>query len=708
MVALAAHEHDGNALEAWASRLDNLLPAEDISTTDYAVKKRVLPDALGDPMQWDRTKTPYIPAVQDALDMPDVGIVALQSSARWGKTVAAENKCMKHWTYGPRYNVLWYMHAAQDLSDYVDERFEWMLENHEEVDEQINWSDPRNGRFRKQIGPSLLLMKPATKGTTRSKAAPIIVADELDAYAKAVRSAMDTLINNRQREFGANAIAYICSHPDAGPLGVAGIIARGLIHKWWWNCPKCRRPSTPCQGSDLRMAWNVPELMKVREDMDELKFLDLVQKEARLICPYGDCQFAVDEDHRLPMSNKGAWLQPGQKLRPDGTVSGKHRTRRIMGFIGHAMMSPFVTIGELARDWAAAKIIADDTGDDTKLREETVKSLGEEYGGADAETLIEPWNVVRGRLSSVYQLKVVPRGVKFLTAFVDVQGDRFEVVVIGWNLAKESWLVDRFSIKEWPRDVAKGKSAFADIDPANRLSDWDLVEEVVVKQIYVTEETMFGETPLFMPIAKTMVNAAGSAGDLEQGNKAGVSNTARVWLSNLVDPKRRERTAGEGEPRDPIEEWRVTLFVGSRSKDQKEIYGKAYAISHDEHGKQLQVPVFERAINVHQIKRLIAKRMKIAVPSPGRMYLPSNLPSKYVRELVSEKLVNDQWTPSGRNETWDGWVACEAGRALLQPDRPGLWDETPVWAWPRPRSAFLLASGPQDQYERLLELNRDL
>lgn len=710
MVALAEHRHDGKANSAWLGRLDDLRPVADISTTEYATKERKLPDAIGDPMDWDPLKTPYIIGVQNALDAAGVRIVVLQSSARWGKTIAAENLCMKHWRYGPSYNVLWYMHSQQDLSDYVDERFEWMLQNHKEVDDKIHWGDPRNGRFRKQIGTSLLLMKAATPGTTRGKAAPIIIADELDAYEKRVRSAMDTLINNRQREFGANAIAYICSHPDAGPLGVAGMIAKSTKHVWWWRCPKCRRASTPCQGFDMRMAWNVPELMKLREDMDPVKFLAMVRKEARLICPYRDCSFAVDEAHRLPMSNAGVWLQPQQRLKPDGKVTGLATTGRVMGFVGHAMMSPFVTIGELAEEWASAKMTADDTHDDTKLREETVKSLGEEYGGADQDSNIEPWTVVRGRLSAPYEMKVVPAGCMFLTAFVDVQGDRFEVVVIGWDLAKQGWLIDRFSMKEWPRDVLRRKAAFQDLDPANRLSDWDILEDAVINQVYVTAATMHSEEPLYLPIAKTMVNAAGMAGDPELGNKAGVSNTARVWLSNLIDPARLQNSAATGDPRDPVEEWRVTLFVGSRSKTQKDIYGKGYAIAHDEHGKQLETPVFERALNVHHIKRLIAKRMKIAVPQPGRMYIPHNLPHRYVREMVAEKMVNDEWIASGRNETWDGWVACEAGRALLQPEREGLFDAEylPIWATPRPRAEFLLASGGADQYERLLELNRGL
>lgn len=706
MVALADHRLDGRAREAWLSKLDNLLPSISITTTEYALKKRKLPGPTGKPVDWDLKKTPYIKGPQDALDTPGVRVVALQSAARWGKTVAAENKVMRHWTYGPSYNVLWYMQDEKALADYVDERFEWMLENHDDVAAKIDWSDPRNGRFRKEIGDQLLLMRAATPATTRAKAAPIIIVDEIDSYQKRVRNAIDTLIENRQREFGSNAIAYICSHPDAAPHGVAGIIADGLRHLWWWRCPKCKAPSSPCQGAEHRMVWNVGELMKKADDMDRLDFLDMIEREARLVCPH--CRFKVDEAHRLPMSNMGVWLQPHQKLLPDGKVKGEPRVAEIMGFVGHGTMSPFVNLGKLARKWAAAKRTYDLTTDDTKLKEETVKSLGEEYGGAEAETIIEPWNIVKGRLQSGYKLKTCPPGVMFLTAFVDVQGDRFEVRVVGWDLAKKSWLVDVFAIKQPPRDSRKSKAAFDNIDPANRLSDWGILEDAVLNQVYVTVPTMHEDEPLYLPIAKTLVNAAGSAGDPEHGNRSGVSGMARVWLYNLRDPKRPEKMMAAGlEPRPPVDEYKVTLFVGSASI-KSDVYGKPYPVMKDEAGKQTEIQVFERAINVHQIKRLIAKRMKIADPSPGRMHIPYDLSNRYVRELVAEKLIDDQWIASGRNETWDGWVACEAARYLCWPDRDGLWVVTPEWARARPLAEYRVAAGVENPYERLLALNRDL
>src|SRR3546814_7614193 len=87
-----------------------------------------------------------------------------------------------------------------------------------EVFEKIDWDDSRNtSRTRKRIGRSLVLWRPATHRALRGKAAPTIVADEIDAYAKKVRDAIMTLVTSRQEEFGNAAKAYLCSHPDAGP-----------------------------------------------------------------------------------------------------------------------------------------------------------------------------------------------------------------------------------------------------------------------------------------------------------------------------------------------------------------------------------------------------------------------------------------------------------------------------------------------------------
>lgn len=690
MVALADREHRASAADLFCARLDSLLPVAAIPTKKFAYEKSWIPNANREKIRLDPKKTPYADGIMDAMDMPGVRVVAVKGSARWSKTIAAERKVLKNWTHGPIVNMLWLMQSKDDLSDYIDERVEWLLLNHDDVAEKIDWSDPKNGRFRKEIGGALALWRAATLRALRGKAAPLIIADEIDAYTKRVRNAIVTLLENRQREFGSNSLAYLCSHPDAGPTeGIDRIIAMGTKHMWYWICPHCEMPSSPAKGADHHMGWNLPGLMARRNEMETTTFLDFVEAETRLVCPH--CAQYVDESIRMEMVNTGEWLQPHQAMLKGGAVEGDQKIARVMGFEGHGFMSPFVRIGELARGMATALITYEDTQDDVDLKEQTVKSLGETYEGAKDEEKIDAPKTLLARLQLPYREKTVPNGVVFLTAFVDVQGDRFEVLICGHDLLARTWIIDRFPIKQWP--------GFDTIDPAHKLTDWEIIEHAVINQRYVLARTADTDEPLYLPIAKTMVNAAGSAG---------VTNNARRWLSNAASAGR-------------LQLWQVILFHGAASS-KGEPLGKPKPVEYDDVGKALPVPIRERAINVHEFKKVIAKRYQIEdEAAAGRIGLPFGFKMRYVDEMTAERYLNGEWVQvRARNETFDGLVACEAGRQLTFADRPELWIHPvtkerirPDWATPVPRDtpivtpAAIDAEARKSYYERLAELNRD-
>lgn len=652
----------------------------------------------GEPFRFDPRLTPYTPGINDACDHPDVHVVAVKGNTRSAKTVSAESMCLRDWTYGPLKNVLWFMQDEDSINDYIDERGEEMLRIHPEVNEKIDWSDIRNGRKRRRIGKSLLLYRPATRRALRAKAAPTIVADEIDAYEKKIRKAIMTLVTSRQEEFGSAAKAYLCSHPDEGPDdGIDAVLKDCLLHLWFIRCPHCGGASSPALEAESwgapRMTWNVPELMGRAEEMERVAFLDWVADNVVLCCPHDGCHATFTAAERMALMAEGRWLQPQQQWLADGTLQGEARVAKNMGFVIHAFMSPFVKLAETARDWAAAKLTAD-MGDTTKLKEVVCKKLGETFMGTKAEEQIEDWRTVQARLSSAYELKTVPVGVRFLTAFVDIQGDRFEVRVIGWDRALQSWLIDAYPIKQWP--AMNGRSAFENIAPATRLTDWDVLEEAVLAASYPLaanpQRLAAGLPELFLPIARTVINAAG---------EPGVTNNARVWLANLLG-----RQPGQGRV---IPSYRVLLMQGAANK-KGELYGKPKYHEFDDRGARLKTPVWERLPNVHELKRVIATRMKIEEPGPGRMHLPAGLPARTVRELVSERLVNGDWVKTSRfNETWDGWVACELGRATLRPERPELWADgtLPEWATPRPRGEIFetMLEAPISIFDRLAAIN---
>ena len=629
----------------------------------------------------------------DACDEFGVREVGVKGPARSAKTVGAENVALNRWSNRPC-RVLWYMQTGEDMEDYMEERGEWMIENHPRVAARLT-RDRRTSLTRKRIAGHLALFRAATLKTTRGKAAPLVVADEIDGYAKRVRKAILTLIRNRQREFGNDALAYICSHPDAGPTeGIDAVLAEAIVHLWFVNCPKCRKSSSPAAEAENRMHWNVSALLETVADMDPRDVRDMVRRQARLVCPH--CNAHFDNAQRLEIMAKGCWVQPHQKLDPHGVVQGKRRTGPTLGFVIHGFMAPFVDLGDLAAEYALAKITADNTGDATNLKEVVVKSLGETFEGAKAEEQVEDWRTVKARLATPYPLKTVPHGVDFLTSFVDVQGDRFEVRVVGWKRNGESYLVDVFAIKEWPNGDP--------VDPANRLRDWDLIENRVLEMSWPLSSNRGDDDDLFLSIARCAVDMGGGAGE-QEGNT--VANNAKLWVAKITDPARRGKAA--------VPSWRIQLQRGAASKRQPEIYGNSKQVLKDDGGRALAVPVFERTVNVHAIKKIIARRMKIP-EGPGAMHGPANLADRYWRELTAEKLVNDEWVATGRNETWDGWVAAEVARYTLRPDRQEIdWvNDRPIWATPLRRGGApgaateQMAATPETYYDRLAQLNKDV
>src|SRR3546814_1721057 len=109
-----------------------------------------------------------------------------------------------------------------------------------------------------------------------------------------------------------------------------------------------------------------------------------------------------------------------------------------------------------------------------------------------------------------------------------------------------------------------------------------------------------------------------------------------------------------------VQQYQVILMQGNASKTS-ETYGKAKAVEFDDTGKSLAMPVFERYPNVHEVKKIIAARMKIETPGPGRMNLPAMPPpgaaasraafakmtTLYAFELTAER-TEERWA-------WKGW-----------------------------------------------------
>lgn len=693
--------HVAGASQAWLDRVDVIKPPSAVSTYEYALNKLVVKGRGEQERKFDPDLTPYAKGMMDACDMQGVTVVAVKGNARGVKTLAGEAHALKRFEHGPYGDLLWYMQSDDDVDDYMEERGEWMLEHHPGVKERVDDTYKRQARTRKKIGESMARWLAATAGTTRGKAAPLIIADEIDGYRLKIAKSILTRLLNRQREFGSAALMYICSHPDIGPqFGIESVLRRSLRHLWWWMCIHCGKASSPAAEAPIRMNWNIPHLLGETKGTDRLDALDYIKHHARLICPH--CRGEIRNDERLIMSREsGAWVQPAQTLIAPRKVEGAHVVQQFMGFVVHGFMSPFMQLSAAAEEWSSAKMDFDNTQDDTDLKEATVKTLGEVYGGATADVKIDKWDIVARRMKSggAYLMGYVPDDVDFLTAFVDIQKGRFAIRIIGWSaLGRESWLIDAYEVTNWQNTEQAerlGKRNMQQLDPFNTLSDWSILEDAVLAQTYPLER----DPEWHMPIAKI---------GIDTGGEDDTTWNARQWASSVIH--RRES---------PVPEWRLALLKGNPHKSG-ELYGIPRQVMRDDRGKALGEdgrivsmlgPVWERTPLVYSIKKIIRKRQNVLTPGPGFMHAPQDLPEAIFREIVSEQLIGGEWVKEGPNETWDAYVACETVRASLNPEDPGLnWERPPRWARPfRPgvdRGIDAKPAGMVSPYARMVRINQ--
>ena len=226
---------------------------------------------------------------------------------------------------------------------------------------------------------------------------------------------------------------------------------------WWWRCPECGAWSSPCPAATRVMTLEYPADAP----------LDEVADAAHLLCPVNGC--VLDESHRRALLLSGRWLGRGQSIAQDGTIEGRLAPRDTAGFWIVGVMSPFILggIGGLARARVKAERERETTGSDETLRQVVVKQWGFPYdpprrvGSLDATELADR--------AEAFQLGTVPDGVRFLTAGVDVQANRFEMLVRGWGEAGESWIVATL------RQPA---------EPATSPEDWDKLLRALLDGIW--------------------------------------------------------------------------------------------------------------------------------------------------------------------------------------------------------------------------------
>ncbi len=635
-----------------------LTPPERISVTDCAAKHRLIPNSQGGARLWSATLMPYINEIQNGVEAEDRKSTAVVGPARSGKTMGAENVLFKRMKFGPVTDVLWYVPPAL-VDDYIDTTVTPLFDLHPDVAAKVGRGKSDNKRNLKRFAGKFLLWLAAQQAKFVGKQAPLIVVDEIDILPKKLRSNIRQQISFRQRAFGVAGRSYLCSHPDAGYVdGIAAIWLESTRGMWFWPCPHCSQWSSPCPKADWRMRLTFER----PKGMAEAETLDHVRDKAGMLCPH--CGSVIGNDSKVAMNAAGKWVHDGQTIALDGTVTGQIRPNDTFGYWIHGTMSPLVSWGQLARDLVSAQLYFERTGKSDRLKEETCKAMGEVYEGptgrkVDAKRLRERMDAGQALAPDDPRHKVgeVPPWVRFITAAVDVGGNKFDTAFWGWGADRECALIQRETLTA----ALSGEK----LQPPLVQAHWDMLKARVLGIKFPIK----GRPGWYLGVALMTYDTNGAPGTTDQAKEF-----ARRMM---LDP-----ASGQNG-------YRVRPIRGAQRKTAPEI-GVPREVNRDAAGRPIEPSIYVTDLGVFELKKTISERLGVDAPGPGYIHLPVGGDPAWADELTNETMVDNEFVRNGPNETFDLLVYGEAARQMLKPDRAEIdWDSRPPpWARPEKLAAM--------------------
>jgi phage terminase large subunit GpA-like protein len=657
---LASFEYCQDPIDIAERSLGRLLPRENIPTLSYSQQHRVIRKPDGTKAQWSLDLTPYLAPIMDAHDDPEVLEIIVPKPGRCGGTVVAENHALKMMEFGPTGDIMWYLAGPEEVRSYADRVLAPIFEDHEGVQRRIGGGKSDNNKTRKRLGGQTFELMVMSKKTTTNRQARYIVFDEPDSYHKDFRSGFLEQGRQRQRMLGNDRKIYACAHPDVGwSGGIAAAWSGSSQGIFVMQCPECQGHASPYPTKYWpEVARFKLHYVKSPENTPLSTRLAVAERTAGIMCPH--CGSVLDEIQRAAMVEEGAYMHRGQEIDLKAGIIGTPDPNRTWGFWIHVLMSKQVGLGELARELEGALEHKERTGKTDKLRQVLVRTFGEAFEGAgdveglDARRLKKRTEELAKDAEPVgYRMGTVPDGVLFLTAAVDVGGNKFDLLVRGWDAERRSWLIDRRTIRQ-RRDGA----VMRDLAPSKVQEDWSVLE-AEIDRIYPLQR----DPGKALPVAVMTIDAS-------DGNV-----TWKAYeFARRMDRKRWKA-------------WRkVRCIKGSTNTKADPLPPKATDISKDSEGKAVEPVVTLHVLGVHKLKEDTLQDLGIEDGSPGQCYFASDTPDRAFQELFNEPLIEGTFVRNGPNETLDLYAYTEAARLMLQPDRKDIrWDvpsTRPIWAQP--------------------------
>ena len=272
--------------------------------------------------------------------------------------------------------------------------------------------DARNTMDTKEFeGGSLYVTTAGSAANLAELSARYIYGDEIDRWDVDVGEEGDPieLAETRGSTFGRNAKFYFSSSPTIkGASRIADLFETSDQRYYYVPCPTC--------GHMQVLEW---ESLHYSADYSVVHYQ----------CAGPDCDVLIEEHHKGQMLARGEWRSHAQG---DGETIGFHL---------NALYSPlgWMDWRSLAKQFEKAKK-AQNRGDLEPMQVFYNTRLAKVWDSAQEQTKAD---VLKERARrETYGLGSMTLRVLMLTASVDVQANRLELMVMGWGVGMERWIID--------------------------------------------------------------------------------------------------------------------------------------------------------------------------------------------------------------------------------------------------------------------------
>lgn len=344
----------------------------------------------------------------DDFNNPDIETIVFMASAQVGKTETLLN-VIGYYVHLDACPIMLVFPKDDTTEEFSKDRLAPMIEATPELRNQFAKPASRSGdntlTHKQFVGGYLIIASAESPSDLASKPIRVLLCDEIDRYPLSAGTEGDPvdLATQRTKTFWNKKIFLISTPTVKGVSRIAKAYEQSDRKKLWVPCPHC----------DFEQVLEWEQVRPVDEaDPRSAKFWCL------------SCATAWSDSERVEAvaeaSRRNNW-------RAEAPLD------RVSGYWINELYSPFSTIADVY------KRFKDVEHDPLRLQTFINTALGRVYDPVTGETL-EAASLTHRVTEYGPEL---PEGVLYLTAGVDTQKDRLEVVVIGWGPRNEMWVIDR-------------------------------------------------------------------------------------------------------------------------------------------------------------------------------------------------------------------------------------------------------------------------